>query len=175
MKKHSIIILAIIAITTTSLLGCNGKVNQSTAKSENLSTISNEVTELYEIESFLKNTIYIYKNATLTDYNYTPSKKYSLNNITVKVNNNTLTVKAGQTITHKLKSAKYYQYHDATGHNRMAIIQTDKGEIGLAESNNFKDFSSNSTMYTCIIWYGNYRIMSGFPPPIEMYRMISIE
>ena len=62
-----------------------------TKKGEEKQDINEEI-EVYVIEPFLKNTIYIYNDnvskASLTDYNYTPPQKCWLREITIQIKNN---------------------------------------------------------------------------------------
>ena len=116
----------------------------------------NEEIEVYVIEPFLKNTIYIYNDnvskASLTDYNYTPPQKCWLKEITVQIKNNIAIVGTDCKIRHKILSAEYYKVDGI----KLAILQTDKGEIRIAEVN-----TTLGIKYYFDIKYENFRASTG--------------
>ena len=116
----------------------------------------NEEIEVYVIEPFLKNTIYIYNDnvskASLTDYNYTPPQKCWLKEITVQIKNNIAIVGTDCKIRHKILSAEYYKFSNY-GDKELAILHTSKGEIRIAKVND-----GLSEQYPISIKYGNFLV-----------------
>lgn len=126
-----------------------------TKKGEEKQDINEEI-EVYVIEPFLKNTIYIYNDnvskASLTDYNYTPPQKCWLREITIQIKNNIAIVGTDCKIRHKILSAEYYKVDGI----KLAILQTDKGEIRIAEVN-----TTLGIKYYFDIKYENFRASTG--------------
>lgn len=143
------------SIILTSLISITGCSVQSQKNEEKEYIV--KIDSTYEIKPFLKNTIYIYNDrvskASLTDYDYTPPQEYWLKEITVQIKDNVAIVGTDCKIRHKILSAEYYGF----GGIKLAILNTNKGEIRIAENDGTLD-----TSYHFEIKYGNFKAETGF-------------